>query len=342
MAVEAVEATESLPKEAGLVGLDGPLDELDLTKMLVENFENNGPEETSPSGDAVEEAEPVEESTEEAGDTEHVLSQEESETESEPAEPEWLQRRIDRFTRKLRLAEEERDELEKEVTQLRSQVDQVPAAVQQNGNPVAHIKNESELNKVAELAERRLRFAEDMEDALLDNPERVEKVLRQQGVELADDDGDEDFSSARMTRFIRQIRRDSTTKLNRWVPARQAELSQAKEFNAQAEKLYPWLKNEDSKEMQIFQQVLAASPQAAYAPNHKLELARYVRGYMAELNGQTKSKVTPKKVSPEPGTPKAAPAPKDAKVARYEESKGRLASTRDQRGLTDFVGTIIN
>ena len=191
MAVEAVEATESLPKEAGLVGLvglDGPLDELGLTKMLVENFENNGPEETSPSGDAVEEAEPVEESTEEAGDTEHVLSQEESETESdaeaEPAEqePEWLQRRIDRFTRKLRLAEEERDELEKEVTQLRSQVDQVPAAVQQNGNPVAHIKSESELNKVAELAERRLQFAEDMEDALLDNPERVEKVLRQHGV----------------------------------------------------------------------------------------------------------------------------------------------------------------
>jgi len=26
MAVDAVEATESLPKEAGLVGLDGPLD----------------------------------------------------------------------------------------------------------------------------------------------------------------------------------------------------------------------------------------------------------------------------------------------------------------------------
>ncbi|MBT6789504.1 MAG: hypothetical protein HOA45_07580, partial [Verrucomicrobia bacterium] len=61
-------------------------------------------------------------------------------------------------------------------------VDQVPAAVQQDGNPVAHIKKESELNKVAELAERRLQFAEDMEDALLDNPERVEKVLRQQGV----------------------------------------------------------------------------------------------------------------------------------------------------------------
>jgi hypothetical protein len=49
MAVDAVEATESLPKETGLVGLDGPLDELDLTKMLAENFEDNGPEETSPS-----------------------------------------------------------------------------------------------------------------------------------------------------------------------------------------------------------------------------------------------------------------------------------------------------
>ena len=186
MAVEAVEATESLPKEAGLVGLDGPLDELDLTKMLVENFENNGPEETSPSGDAVEEAEPVEESTEDAGDTEHVLSQEESETESdaeaEPAEPEWLQHRIDRFTRKLRLAEEERDELEREVQSLKSQVEQVPAAVQQNGNPVAHIRNERELNDIASLAERRLEFAEEMEDRLLDNPEAVEKTLRQQGV----------------------------------------------------------------------------------------------------------------------------------------------------------------
>ena len=113
-AEDVAEATECLPKEAGLVGLDGPLNRLDLTKMLAESFEpeeQEGSEETSPSGDAGEEAEPVGESTEEAGDTEHVLSQEESETESdaeaEPAEPEWLQHRIDRFTRKLRLAEEQ-------------------------------------------------------------------------------------------------------------------------------------------------------------------------------------------------------------------------------------------
>ena len=81
MVAEATEATESLPKEAGLVGLDGPLDQLDLTKMLAESIdpqEQERSEETSPSGDAVEEAEPVEESTDEAEDTEHVLSQEES------------------------------------------------------------------------------------------------------------------------------------------------------------------------------------------------------------------------------------------------------------------------
>ena len=39
MAEEVAEVTESLPKETGLVGLDGPLDELDLTKMLAESFE---------------------------------------------------------------------------------------------------------------------------------------------------------------------------------------------------------------------------------------------------------------------------------------------------------------
>ena len=85
MAEDVAEATESLPKEAGLVGLDRPLDQLDLTKMLAESFEpqeQERSEETPSSDGAVEEAEPVEESTEEAGDTEHVLSQEESETES--------------------------------------------------------------------------------------------------------------------------------------------------------------------------------------------------------------------------------------------------------------------
>lgn len=50
--------------------------------MLLKNFENNGPKETSPSGGAVEGVEPVEESSEEAGDTEHILSQEESESDA--------------------------------------------------------------------------------------------------------------------------------------------------------------------------------------------------------------------------------------------------------------------
>ena len=33
-AEDVAEATESLPKEAGLVGLDGPLDQLDLRALL--------------------------------------------------------------------------------------------------------------------------------------------------------------------------------------------------------------------------------------------------------------------------------------------------------------------
>jgi len=56
MAEDVAEATESLPKEAGLVGLDRPLDQLDLTKMLAESFEpeeQEGFKETTPSGDAV-------------------------------------------------------------------------------------------------------------------------------------------------------------------------------------------------------------------------------------------------------------------------------------------------
>ena len=348
MAKESVEATESLPKEAGLVGLDGPLDELDLTKMLVGNFEEEGSEETSSSDDAVEEAEPVEESTGEEETTEHVLSQEESETESdeeaEPAEqPEWFQRRIDRFTKKLRLAEEERDEVEGRVQELGSKLEQNSQQLTNSPvqNPLGNLKTDKELNATVGLSERRLQFAEDMEDLLLEDAEQVEDVLRKQGVELKDSDGDEDFSLEKMTRFVREIRRDSERKLNKWIPQRSAEIKQAVELNAQAEKLYPWLNKEDSQEMKLFNQVLSASPQAALAPNHKLELARYVRGYMAEMGEQGK-RITPKRVATEPGRPTSAPALKEGKVARYEESKKRVFSNRDQRGLTDFVQTIID
>ena len=93
--------------------------------------------------------------------------------------------------------------------------------------------------------------------------------------------------------------------------------------------------------MKLFNQVLSASPQAALAPNYKLELARYVRGYMAELGEQGK-KITTKKVIAEPGRPTSAPAPKEGKVARYDESKKKLFSNRSQRGLTDFVQSIID
>ena len=39
MAAEVTEATQSLPKETGIVGIAGPLDQVDLTKMLARGFE---------------------------------------------------------------------------------------------------------------------------------------------------------------------------------------------------------------------------------------------------------------------------------------------------------------
>ena len=56
------EATDSLSKDTGeIVGLDRPLDSLDLTKILAKEFEEKEQEseEPSPSGGVVEEAEPV-------------------------------------------------------------------------------------------------------------------------------------------------------------------------------------------------------------------------------------------------------------------------------------------
>ena len=62
MPEDVAEVTDSLDKEAGLVGLDRPLDQLDLTKMLSESIdveEQDRSEEISTSGDATVEAEAV-------------------------------------------------------------------------------------------------------------------------------------------------------------------------------------------------------------------------------------------------------------------------------------------
>ena len=59
---KTAEATDSLSKDTGgIVGLDRPLDSLDLTKILAKEFEEKeqGSEEPLPSGGVVEEAEPV-------------------------------------------------------------------------------------------------------------------------------------------------------------------------------------------------------------------------------------------------------------------------------------------
>ena len=56
---KTAEATDSLSKDTGgIVGLDGPLDSLDLTKILAKEFEEQEQrsEEPSPSGGVVEEA----------------------------------------------------------------------------------------------------------------------------------------------------------------------------------------------------------------------------------------------------------------------------------------------
>ena len=101
---KTAEATDSLSNDTGgIVGLDRPLDSLDLTKILAKEFEGQEQESEEPSqsggvvegAEAVGEIEPTEEPAEEATNTEHDLSQDESERESETVaelgeEPEWM------------------------------------------------------------------------------------------------------------------------------------------------------------------------------------------------------------------------------------------------------------
>lgn len=313
-------AADSHDKEAGTAsGHDA--DQLpDLDQLLVQGLGGaEGGSDPSPSG---EEAEPDEVGDEEPPATEGE-DQDLSQDEVENADaPDWYQKRIDRFTRKLRTAEEERDDLADKVLELEAKA-KAPHPVQPGANPLGNINSNKELDDLVTLEEARLDFVEDQKDLLMDDGlYQVIENLKGQGLQLEDDVSENDIRKE-----IRNIERNSSKNLSRNIPKRKTELHHKEQFDAQAEQIYPWLADDKSAEMEIFGEVVKSSPALASVPTSRLEIARYVTGVMIEQQrGKVKAtaKTKPKQQPISPGKPKAAPAAADDAANNYETSRERL------------------
>ena len=331
MANNESDVTESVEKETGTAsGQDAEMPSLD--QLLVQGL---GGEDGSELPSSEEEAEPEvtdQEEPSEAEEEDQVLSQDD---EVDGNAPDWYQKRIDRFTRKLRTAEEERDNLQDRVEELEAKI-AAPQPIQQGANPLGHINSNKELDDLVTLEEARLDFVEDQKDMLLDDGlEQVIANLKEQGLQI-----DEDASETEVRKEIRNIERNSSKNLSRNIPKRKTELQHKEQFDAHAEQLYPWLKDDKSAEMEIFGEVVKASPALASVPTSKLEIARYVTGVMIEQQrGKVKAtaKTKTKKQPISPGKPKAAPAASDDAAANYESSRDRLFSDPSKDSLDDML-----
>lgn len=349
MANNPEEATAPQEIEAGTIGHTRYALEQNIGKLLeaassealaaqdpgetpeTEQPEQPDPEvpETQEDEAPVENQELIEESLTEAPDPE-------PDPEPEPEDgdtPEWFQKKIDKLTRFRREAEEEAKELKARLQKLEEAGEQ--PAQQPTETGASSLKTVAEVEQAAKLAQQRIDFVEAQEELLLDDPAQVARNLREAGVNLTDADGDEDYSETTMAKFLKRVKRTESAALNKDLPARKASIEKAALTREFAVKRYPYIGNPDSKWNAVHQDI-ANLPWLANVPEKDLFIARYLRGFQAELAGATKKPA--KAVPSSAAKPKPKPQPSTDPL---KEHRDRVAEEKTQQALSGFVSGLL-
>lgn len=205
----------------------------------------------------------------EAEDGTEVLSQEEDEEESTP-EPVGVQKRIDKLTALRKQAEEKVEALAAEVEEYRSKLEASEQASQKSlrteENPFGDLDSVEKIKTEYEQA-RQLRWQCEQ------NPE---------GFQV----GDTYFSSEQ----VRAMKVNAMKAMEIQLP-KQLEFVKAKaEWQPKAYEAHPWLKNKETAEYKLAQQVLKTFPEFKKFPDYEMFVGDYVRGYLSRNN--TKKQLT--------------------------------------------------
>ena len=269
--------------------------------------------------------ESVEESVE---DREEATEIEES-NESDGSDPEWYQKRINRFTKQLRTAEAERDEALAEIEAMKEQMKSAPVAEPSR----ITARSEKDLVEMENLEKEKIKFAREQKRLMAQGHlEDVIENIKNAGKEM---DPNSDESLVRV--FLDEIIDDSRDNLSYEIPKRRNELAHKVQFDQVAEQKYPWLKDPQSDQMEYFNAVVKASPALANVPSGKLEIARYVTGLMMETTAQELIKQGQQRKAPKaPVRNNAAPTAKpkvDESIAAASKRVQKTGSARDLDSL---------
>lgn len=274
----------------------------------------------------------------EAENAAEALSQTESETEAEPETTETetpaddseddhgdlppevqekINKRIGKEVAKSKAALEAKEEAEAKLAEAQAKLAEFESgqiASPKSKVQLADIHDKVKLAAEKQRAEQAVEDAEELLLTLEDDPNSVEQALRTMKVELKDEDGDEDFSEARMKKFLRTAKMNAERTLRKAIPEREQFLDKANQFATQAMDFMPELIDPKSERAKLFQQIFRENPELRQQPEWALKGVIGVLG-MERLNEMVAAKQKAKAPAKKPEKPVTIPAPRTAAPA---------------------------
>ena len=293
----------------------------DNEQAVESQAENEDEAQTEVKDDPVE-AEANADATEEvpqAEDGDEVHSQEAQDNEGDSDLPKGVQKRIDKLTAKRKQAEEEAENLRKEVETLKQAVTESQQASARNensvtdaSNPFSTLKSKAEVDKEIEQA-RWLRYK------CMENPNGF--IL-----------GESEYGPEDVTRMLV----NSTKAIEEHLPKQLARIEVEEKIRPIAENTYPWWKAPQSQEYQMAQQILRTAPELKKFPDWQMWVGDAIAGMKAR-EANSKPSQAQKKAPVQPVRPTAAPV----KVGKTEASAKQAVSRFAKSTSADDLAKVL-
>jgi hypothetical protein len=252
-----------------------------------------------------------------AEDGDEVHSQEAEDENTDGSLSKGVQKRIDKITAKRKQAEEEADNLRKEVEVLKQQVAESQQlsekGVIDDENPFSSLKSKAEVDKEIEQA-RWLRYK------CMENPD---------GFVLGDSEYGQDD--------VRRMLVNATKAIEDHLPKQMNRLDAESKIKPIAEATYPWWKAPQTKEYQQAQHILRTFPQLKKFPDWQMFVGDYIRGAAVREASMAKKPTQSNKVATQAIRPTASPAKQSANEAGAKNAVSRFAKSTSADDLAKVL-----
>ena len=317
-----------------------PIDTEQLTGLLRQSlFADEEKQPTQAETETETETEDEDDAAEAESESEDTESETESETETEDAEeadedketeeeaeqtPKGLskgvQKRIDKLTAQKKDAEKQIHELSERLKELESSEPQTEKQVVPVGkdlNPYFSLQTEKEIQDEVKNARQVRRWAEENAD----------------GAVVRGKDGQEIEYSAEE---VRKIRLNAIDALEEHLPAQFQYVANRKQFDAEAEKEYPFWKQRQSPEYQFANELIRAFPEIQKFPDFKISIGDMIEGRKVR---ESKSKKVAQPIKRAPVAPKSssAPASVPSKVAKSKFAEDSFRKSPNESNLKALI-----